>query len=216
MQAINIENIIKNEGIIIIENYINNDICKNIIINMEKNKGNFEYCNTNSHIFGSGNDLRCKTYEKYDKYADGFLNDNNIHNLFEKILERKINVKRCQAGIVKFNKDNITSSGGGWHIDNKKIQLKAILYLNDVNTKNGPFIYIKNTQGGLDLENTIGDISKTRFDDTIIKTSEKIKKENIMEVTGKAGTLILVRTDNIHKGKIIEEGVRYSLTNYYY
>ena len=21
------------------------------------NKGNFEYCNTNSHIFGSGNDL---------------------------------------------------------------------------------------------------------------------------------------------------------------
>ena len=35
MQAINIENIIKNEGIIIIENYINSDICKNIIINME-------------------------------------------------------------------------------------------------------------------------------------------------------------------------------------
>ena len=212
----NIENKIKNEGFVIIENYINNDICKNIIKKMEKNISNFEYCNTNSQIFNSGNDLRCKTYEKYDKYAGDFLNDNNIHNLFEKILKRKIDKKRCQAGIVKFNKNNITSSGGGWHIDNKNIQLKAILYLNDVNTKNGPFIYIKNTESGLDLQNTIGDISKTRFDDNIIKTSEKIQKENIIEITGKAGTWILVRTDNIHKGKIIEEGIRYSLTNYYY
>ena len=210
------EDILKNEGIIIIENYINSDICANIIINMEKHKEKFEYCNTNSHIFGSGNDLRCKIYEKYDKYADKFLNDNNIHNLFEKILERKITVKRCQAGIVKFNKETITSSGGGWHIDNKNIQLKAILYLNDVNSKNGPFIYIKNTQGGLDLENTLNDNSNTRFDNDIIKKTEKIKKNDIIEVIGKAGTLILVRTDNIHKGKIIEEGIRYSLTNYYY
>lgn len=212
----NMEDVIKKDGIIIIENYINNDICKNIIKNMEKNKSNFEYCNTDSHIFNSGNDLRCKIYEKYDKHVETFLNDNNIHNLFEKILGRKITVKRCQAGIVKFNKNNITSSGGGWHIDNKNIQLKAILYLNDVNNKNGPFIYIKDTQGGLDLQNTIGDNSKTRFDNNVIENSEKIKKENIIEVTGKAGTLILVRTDNIHKGKIIESGIRYSLTNYYY
>lgn len=212
----NIENKIKNEGFVIIENYINNDICKNIIKNMEKNISNFEYCNTNSQIFNSGNDLRCKNYEKYDKYANEFLNDNNIHNLFEQILRRKIEKKRCQAGIVEFNKDNITSSGGGWHIDNKNIQLKAILYLNDVNSKNGPFVYIKDTLGGLDLQNTLGDNSGTRFDNKIIENSEKIKNKNIIEITGKAGTLILVRTDNIHKGKIIEKGIRYSLTNYYY
>ncbi len=42
------------------------------------------------------------------------------------------------------------------------------------------------------------------------------KKTKIIEILGKAGTCILVNTNNIHKGKIIEEGSRYSLTNYYY
>ena len=36
-----------------------------------------------------------------------------------------------------------------------------------------------------------------------------------IELTGKAGDLIIVDVGNIHRGKVIEEGVRYSLTNYY-
>ena len=96
------------------------------------------------------------------------------------ILKRKISKKRCQSGIVKYNNKERICSGGGWHIDDRKIQLKAMIYLNDVNSKNGPFTIIKNTPSGLDLPNTIGDKSKTRFDNKIIMESEKIKKREVI------------------------------------
>ena len=203
-------------GYVIIDNYMDNDICNSIINDINKNINIFTKCVINNNIFNSGNDLRMTHFENINVYAKNFLYDLQIHTLFENILERKIETKRCQAGIVKFINNEICCSGGGWHIDNKNIQLKAILYLSDVNQNNGPFQYIKKTQGGLNLENTIGDISNTRFDDNTIQNSDKIDKNNIIEICGKAGTLILVRTDNIHKGKIIENGIRYTLTNYYY
>ena len=124
--------------------------------------------------------------------------------------------KRCQAGIVGYNNINNISSGGGWHIDSKEKQYKALLYLNDVDSKNGPFVFIKNTASGLGINNTPGDKSQTRYLNETIINSNLIDKTNIIEILGKAGTCILVNTNNINNGKIIEEGIRYSLTNYYY
>ena len=34
-----------------------------------------------------------------------------------------------------------TNSGGGWHRDADRIQLKAMVYLSDVDSINGPFIF---------------------------------------------------------------------------
>ena len=203
-------------GYYIINNFIPQNVCNDIINDINNKKKYFTQSNINLNIEGSGKDLRCKNFEKYNNEANSFLNNNDIHNLFEKLLNRKIIKKRCQAGIVSYtNNDNI-SSGGGWHIDNKEKQYKALLYLNDVNSKNGPFVFIKKSANGLGLDNTPGDKSETRYLNKTIMNSDLIDKTNIIEILGEAGTCILVNTNNIHKGKIIEEGIRYSLTNYYY
>ena len=40
--------------------------------------------------------------------------------------------------------------------------------------------------------------------------------DNNYFITGKAGTLILFDASLIHRGRPLEEGCRYALTNYYY
>ena len=52
----------------------------------------------------------------------------------------------------------------------------------------------------------------TRFPDKI----EEDYKNNIQYLTGDLGDVIIVNTQNIHRGTIIKNGERISLTNYYY
>ena len=44
----------------------------------------------------------------------------------------------------------------------------------------------------------------------------KNKKNKITEITAKAGTLILVDTSYLHRGKPLENNSRYALTNYFF
>ena len=57
-------------------------------------------------------------------------------------------------------------------------------------------------------------MTKRRFNEEEVRKMEEYSNENIQTLTGKAGTLILVDTRGIHRGKPIEEGERYALTNY--
>ncbi len=103
-------------------------------------------------------------------------------------------------------------SGGGWHIDSKtKPQLKALVYLTDVGKDNGVYMFLPDSFD-LDLELRKNDPKKriTRF------TDESVEKCGIepFVVTGKKGTLILVDTSHVHRGAIIKQGKRYSLTSY--
>lgn len=208
------EDILK-KGFYIIDNYLDNSKCDKMVLEMDKTKKNFNKSNTNLHINGSGRDLRFTNYEVKNIIAKKFLNDISIQKIFEELLERKIVKKRCQAGIVEHNEKEKQSSGGGWHIDNKQMQLKAMIYLTDVDIENGPFSLISNTEN-LILPNTKGDKSGTRFDEETIFSSPEINKNDINIITGKKGTCILFNARNIHRGMEIKKEKRYTLTNYYY
>lgn len=118
-------------------------------------------------------------------------------------------------------KPNNLGSGGGWHRDSVNVkQFKAILYLTDVTEKNGAFQYLTGTQ---DRNTVFEGILKHDFDYNhnryTIEEIEKVlteQKHEIHTLIGKTGTLILVDTSGIHRGKPIKEGVRYALTNYYW
>lgn len=225
----NIKQNIMQKGYHIIPGYLNKKKCSEIIYNMNgllhSNNG-FVHANSGIKEFTTGGDYRSPEFNKFDNNAKMFLDDKNLHNIFEQLYNRKIVKKRCQAGVV-FHFDGIkNSSGGGWHVDNYDLQLKAMIYLTDVKSNNGPFTYINNTNNFARKKNP--DLKNHRFSDDIIN-NELILKNNanngsnndgnefkIEELTGNAGDCILFRSDNIHKGKIIESGVRYSLTNYYY
>lgn len=89
-----------------------------------------------------------------------------------------------------------------WHADpdDRKL-IKVFLYLNDVDETAGPFTYIRYSHSGGKWRKLFpyAPKRKTRHPDpTLIEQS--IPTEDIVTVTGKAGTLIFCDTSGIHRG----------------
>ena len=112
-------------------------------------------------------------------------------------------------GILPYKKNSC--SGGGWHVDNHNPQFKAMLYITDVNENNGPFTILCPNLKSIDYPSDPNK-NDTRFPDQIAIDH----KEKIQLLTGNSGDVILFLSHNIHRGTEIKEGVRISLTNYYY
>lgn len=199
-----IVNEIKKNGYYIIKNYYSDDFCQSILKDVNKNK----YIKQK----GEGNDSRVIFFQKYSKNANFFLKDNFLLEIGTNVVGKKIDVKkRCQLGIVNYNRNIETSSGGGWHVDNHNSQFKALLYLTNVTENNGPFAIINPPLKSNEYKSFVGR-NNTRFPNTI----ENDYKNNIDILTGNIGDVILVNTSNIHRGMTIKEGKRITLTNYYY
>ncbi|MCY9826430.1 phytanoyl-CoA dioxygenase family protein [Vibrio chagasii] len=112
-------------------------------------------------------------------------------------------------------------SGGGWHRDSPVTQqFKAIVYLNDVSTSNGPFQYIKEShlkkKTILAYFKNIFRPKQYRFSESDINAYNKAFSTKITELTGNAGDLIFADTKGLHTGKPIKEGVRYALFCYFW
>ena len=96
-----------------------------------------------------------------------------------------------------------------------------MLYLSDVSSENGPFEYLENSNKALSLiDMTINfglEHSQNRLTHKIV--SEKIlrkKRYKSVDFKAKKGTLILFNSFGIHRGKPLNSGNRYALTNYYF
>jgi ectoine hydroxylase-related dioxygenase (phytanoyl-CoA dioxygenase family) len=111
--------------------------------------------------------------------------------------------------------DNNLGSGGGWHRDNiYSFGFKGLVYLIDVGPENGPFQIIPKSSS-INFH-----LLKTNVPDKYQFTNEEVESyisnpNQINELTGKAGTLVVFDTNCIHRGKPITKGTRYALTNYY-
>jgi len=111
-------------------------------------------------------------------------------------------------------------SGEGWHRDSFVVQFKAILYLTDVDADSGPFQFVL---GSSKFRTLASDIlrarlgfSQNRVSEAQIERLVAAEPERLRTFTAPAGTLILVDTSGIHRGKPIASGNRYALTNYYF
>lgn len=99
-------------------------------------------------------------------------------------------------------KDSQRKFSQNWHRDPEDYKIiKAFLYLNDVEKESGPFSYIKGTH----KEGRYKDFLKKNHaydsiypDDKILENG--IAKEDIIECTGKAGTIIFADTNGFHRG----------------
>lgn len=108
-------------------------------------------------------------------------------------------------------------SGQGWHRDScVEHQYKAILYLSDVSTWSGPLQYLRgsgNVDAIVQFEESTGiGIEENRLDNDECFFDE----QDIDEICGLQGTLVIANTRGIHRGKPIVIGTRYALTNYYW
>ena len=111
-------------------------------------------------------------------------------------------------------------SGEGWHRDAFLRQVKAILYLSDVEDSNGPFQWISESHRSAwllrDMKSADLYYKQYRLSEAEADAIVASQPDRLKTFTATAGTLILVDTSSVHRGMPIREGTRYALTNYYF
>ena len=160
---------------------------------------------------GQGNDLRCRPANSHSSHVIEFFNDQFIHA----VAVEYSNCSRADsvlANIVRFEKGTHTDSGGGWHLDSlQPAQFKSMIYLTDVGTDNGPFMFVKGSQAA---NSTLPFFSNLRVPDSYVR--DNFAQDQIVEIVGRAGTCVLFDSTYIHRGKQINMGMRVALTTYWY
>ena len=105
-----------------------------------------------------------------------------------------------------------------YHFDLDRVSwVKVFLYLSDVDEDSGPHCFIQKSHRG-NLPKEIISQGYVRHTDETIQSS--FEDTDILEMTGKSGTLLLEDTSGLHKGKLVQTGYRrilqwqYSVNNF--
>lgn len=223
-------NELKTGGISIIENYYDEKYCKkaineiNTALIAHKNK---VYSNLKE---GTSGDQRLFKIENTSNSAKQFQEDRFINSILNAASNDKIESHFILGGKLTYKENETKNSGGGWHRDSDLEQFKAMVYLNDLDESNGPFLFLQNSDL-FDLERRpydqklsilskiyimLGKLKKNPPRYTDLTVQNYLKKANIkpIEVVGKAGTIVLFNSTYLHRGKNIQNGTRYTFTNY--
>jgi len=205
---------INTTGICVLEDYFTADECKAAVAELDNCFDKYTDRAYRVEAEGCGGDERLFRVERESTIAAKLAKDDLLEQVCSKYLAVPGKCGLVLGGRLTAEEGKSANSGGGWHRDSTGKQFKVLMYLTDVNEKNGPYMFMpRSTDTILDRR---GQDSRDRFTDSAVK--ELCKSTNIdpFTVTGKAGTVVLTATNNIHRGAVIEEGIRYSLTNYYF
>mgnify|MGYP006085742165 CR=1 FL=1 len=209
---------LKRHGFVVINNYFSKQKCNKIkesIDNFIKSNPklivNDKY-KSDSRIYGAEN-----ISKEIRVLVENFINFTKL--IGQNYTQQDLGLYMMMANKTEYKANN-EGSGDGWHKDSYSKQFKSIIYLNDVDENNGPFQIIKKSNSNLFMLNLFLNIKNkypsTRFTADEIVNVLKVKKEKLIDVKGSAGSLILVDTSYIHRGKPLEKNTRYALTNYFY
>ena len=125
--------------------YFNNAFCKEAIKEMDQiiyKNNDYVHSQVNE---GASGDERLFKIENQSKYAEKFKNDSFQFN-YKQSSDEKLQSYFILGGRLTFDKKVSRNSGGGWHRDGDQSQLKIMVYLNDVKSTNGPFLFIPNSK----------------------------------------------------------------------
>tara|TARA_B100000902_G_scaffold194232_1_gene185556 strand:- start:7874 stop:9172 length:1299 start_codon:yes stop_codon:yes gene_type:complete len=206
-------------GIVILENFYPEQILNKIIYEyhrlFEEKSSLLTYTKGDD---GEDGEPRLFNAEKYSDYILNFFSNNQLfNNIASNYIKGNLTNKKTLINKVAYRDSQKTNSGGGWHRDNHNMQFKTIMYLSDVTDKNGNFQFITNSSKkyiGYPKPRT--ENYNTRYSEDTIK--DILKNNNnckVHDIIGDKGTIIIVDTTNIHRGKDILEGERYAITEYY-
>ena len=168
----------------------------------------------------SGADKRCFAAEDDSKLIAKYYNNEFLNSVADNVFEAKMTCSNTLAANISYKEGNI-GSGQGWHRDGNHFQFKAIVYLSDVEVKDGPFQIIQGSHKPTDIKRDIKimghDGVHLRFSDEQIKKLIDNNPDNYKVLTAPAGTLVFADVSTIHTGMpLSEDGERYTLFNYYY
>jgi hypothetical protein len=186
-------------------------------------------------VSANENQLRSKSKKKF--VLSYFNRDDNIVELdlsnpfFNFYLSNKILylVSSYLGYIPQFNyllvektipieKDSQSTHSQNWHRDpEEKKTLKIFIYVNDVTSENGPFIYVKKSQPS--SKSLFSKLAPQKLpygsypEESLI--ASMVKEDDMVTAVGKAGTVIFCDTAGIHKGGLSFSGERIMATGFY-
>tara|TARA_S200000501_G_C20775350_1_gene722428 strand:+ start:380 stop:1060 length:681 start_codon:yes stop_codon:yes gene_type:complete len=197
---------IKSEGFYILRNFLDNNKIDDLKNSFNKFLANENYLWNDS----TGSDSRIFGIDLIDKKFRKIFETDLLNSVFENYISKNSKYSFIMANKVVYKNGNL-GSGGGWHRDTFfQKQLKFIVYLSDVNEKNGAFEYIPKSHF---KSSKVVDLFTRLSQKNIRRYADKNYKKAI-KLTGKKGDLIIVDTSGVHRGSPIENGTRYALTNY--
>ena len=209
---------LRKNGYSVIKNYLPNEVCKKLCDEIS----NLVLTKQKKIWVSESLDFRYWGFEKNSIEAKNFLNDDNLIKLIKKYeCQREMIFSTTLCSTIKYV-ENGKGSGGGWHRDRtfyKYKYSKIMSYLNNVDEKNGPFQYLKKSHLFTNIVRA-NNILKNRYSDKWF-TNEQVEKISkmtglkIVTIIADPGDLIIFDGTGIHRGKPLEAGERYSLTNYY-
>lgn len=233
MKAREINTILKNlkkNGYVVIENYFDEEFCSRAIFSIKEKINSLDSDRVSS--FGAGGDIRLFKFENISNEANFFSEDQFLNEIGNKYTGKKLSTHFVLAGKLEFSEATKASSGGGWHRDSDGTQFKAMVYLNDVKSNNGPFLFVTNSKTKDAKREPIENfnsfwfyvkrflkyrkIRDPRYSENSILNFFRKRKQIPIEVVAPKGTVVLFDSSYIHRGKIIEKGLRYTMTNYYF
>tara|TARA_B000000475_G_scaffold230105_1_gene195422 strand:+ start:136 stop:912 length:777 start_codon:yes stop_codon:yes gene_type:complete len=202
-------------GYYVLENFIDKEKCAEIrdeidaLISSDDSLTQWDNTKTDARILGA---------ENLSKNIKEFHASNRLNNLSKIFYAEKSEHFFTMASRLEFNGINL-GSGGGWHRDSFSPQFKAMLYLSDVDTDNGPFQYFPKSHrlSHMQLLNRFlkpKQLSKRYEENEINAFTSSHENEAEIELTGKAGTLLLFDSSGLHRGSPIRDASRYALTIY--
>jgi hypothetical protein len=173
-------------------------------------------------------DVRIFGIEHLSRKAAEFASDPLISSVACSYARSREVLLFCMANRVEYCAGVPYGSGGEWHRDSFKRELKAMLYLTDVTESNGPFSLLRRSHR---LRYIIQDVLRLAMRRTVIAplqaSATRLKDAGrylndrqagrMAILAGKKGTLILFDGSAIHAGLPPGEGAgpRIALTNYY-
>jgi hypothetical protein len=103
-----------------------------------------------------------------------------------------------------------------WHRDPDDIRMcKMFIYLNEVTSQNGPFEYVKGSQHGGKWSHIFKQRRPHGRYPPVGEVEKCVAKDDIVQCTGKAGTVIFCDTAGLHRGGFVQGGVRTMFTAAY-
>jgi len=172
------------------------------------------------HLSSGGSDKRLFGVEQASSLLATFHHDPFLRGFGELIGGLELyNFVTLGARIDATPQNN--GSGDGWHRDAHGFQFKSILYLSDVSEDNGPLEYLRGSHGAwrAALDTVLGGLPpppSSRYEPAMVERVARSDPARAQRFIGRSGTLLLVNTAGVHRGRPLVGGTRYALTNYYY
>jgi hypothetical protein len=107
-------------------------------------------------------------------------------------------------------------SGGGWHRDSYRRQIKCFIYLSEVTISNGPLAYIPKSHKARNKMLNLAKSSELKRARYTAERDMQYFNDCSQPLTGSVGTVVLADTSGIHQGMPVFNGERLMLTQYRY